>query len=163
MKDILWSIFEFAINIYEGTIISLYVFLLLKTNLRTQKNRIKLVIVTSFYVATVTIINHFMYYEGWIIFIYITVVFLLTKLLLKRGLFKTLIASSSAFLCITAVSILVTRSVSVITKMPLELIYQQSGFYRFIVIILVQAMDTYLFLLIAKITESKNLKFSIRE
>lgn len=97
MKDILWSIFEFAINIYEGTIISLYVFLLLKTNLRTQKNRIKLVIVTSFYVATVTIINHLMYYEGWIIFIYITVVFLLTKLLLKRGLFKTLIASSSAF------------------------------------------------------------------
>lgn len=163
MKDILWSIFEFAINIYEGTIISLYVFLLLKTNLRTQKNRIKLVIVTSFYVATVTIINHLMYYEGWIIFIYITVVFLLTKLLLKRGLFKTLIASSSAFLCITAVSTLVTRSVSVITKMPLELIYQQSGFYRFIVIILVQAMDTYLFLLIAKITESKNLKFSIRE
>lgn len=152
MNDILWNLFEVAVNIYEGFLIFYFVCSFLEYNLRNKRNKMIFISGSLGFSALVTVVNTITAFEGLLGLIYPLAVFVFAFSFLDGSLIKKAFISLLAFVCIIMANSIITAAIATVTDNHLESIYTEHKIYRFIMIVIVQITVTYLYQLILKIT-----------
>ena len=158
MRDILWSIFELTVNLFEALNVMYFVFTFLGGNIH-EKNECKYWLIGSLtYATTTTILNSMMDYEGLLLFIYVAVTFLYSLLFFKGTIQQKLFISVFQLACLMLVSITITNLVTSAAKAPLTEVYSESGCIRLLTIILVQITDFYFLQVLIHIFKNKDIQ-----
>lgn len=163
MKAAIWNVFELLVNVYEGFIIFHFVCSFLDFNFKNQKNKIIFSVGVLGHVVLVTIINSLTFFEGVIGLIYPVAVFVFTLVFLDGSILKKAVASILPFACIIMVNTIITATLTTVIGSDLESIYNSRNIYRFIMIITVQTIITYLYQLILKIMEKRSMTLKYTE
>lgn len=163
MKEVLWNLFELLINIYEGFIVFHFVCSFLNFNIKNRKNKIVYISGSLGYTAVVTVINNLSAFEGILGLIYPILVFAFAVVFLEGGTAKKAFISLLAFSCIIMVNTTVTAALTTVTANHLESIYTKRNIYRFIMIVTVQLIVTYLYQMILKISAKDGVTFKLSE
>ncbi len=155
MSDPFWTVFEFAINIYQAFLIMHFICSSFNYNYHSTKGKVvfalgglcNAVLITFF--STVTI------YEGLLGIIYSIYYLVFSLLLLKGSVLKKLFISVFTNLCVIGISSAVTSIVSAVFKDNIDNIYNTNSTSRFLTIVIVQALLTYLLTVILHFTKDK--------
>lgn len=159
MKEMLWSIFELIVNLFEASVLMHFVCTFLGGDIRREKERRNWLFASMIFATTTSILNSMTAYEGLMSFIYVIVIIFCALFLFKGTIQKKLLISVFAFACLTLVSSTITNLVTSITKMPITEVYTKSGWIRLVTVALVQITDLYLFQVILRIFKNRNVFF----
>ena len=163
MSEALWSLFEVAVNIYQGFIVLYFVCSCLDFDFKNPSNKSVYITGSLILAVVVTIINYLTFYEGVLGFIYPVFVFVFTCLFIKGRVIKKLFVTFLAFMCMIGVSNLVVSAASTMTQSELENIYSQDNTTRFVVIIIVQLLLAYVYQLILSVIKKDEFMLNIKE
>lgn len=163
MRGVLWDLFELLINVYEGFIIFHFVCSFMEFNFRKRKNRIAFLIGSLGFAVVVTMINAISSFEGIMGLVYPLFVFLFAVIFIEGNIVKKFFVSLLAFLCIIMVNTIVTAVLSMAAENHLKSIYTERTIYRFIMIVTVQTVVTYLYQLILRILAKNRVTLKLSE
>lgn len=163
MTSILWALFELIVTLFECSVSMHFVCKFLGLDFADKTNRKLWYGIVLCYAMAVSMMNYIVPYEGALVFIYSTIVFLYSAFLLPGTLVKKLIASV-LFLCIVIMnSSLGVNLVSSILDSSASEIYKESDFARFITLVFVQSLNLLVFQILEKTIGSSVLKLQLRE
>lgn len=163
MAGILWDIFELTVTVFEQFVIAHFICGFLGHDYSTPKGKIIFVSGALGGAIESTILDKFVENDGLLGAAYVTywllfaLLFLKGKILIK--LFAVLLQETVAFFSST----IALSSVSAIFKSTLSELYYQSGFIRFIVIIMAQLCIFYFLGLILKLVHKDMIKLKRKE
>ena len=80
MKDILWILFEIGINLFQGVLVSHYVYSILGDKEKRSFIKSGGLGCSVLLTAIITLINYFIYFDGLYIYAYIAIVFVYSLL-----------------------------------------------------------------------------------
>ncbi len=163
MIDILWKLFELAVNVWESALVMFFVFQFLNTPPFQQENRKKFLLGWVSYFVLITVMNHLTMYEGMACFVYAAFIFVFSQFLLNGRWLKKLMASVLPLACVILISSTVTNAISVLAGVPLETIYSTPNIDRFLAIVSVQLLLVYCLQLILKLFQKNGAHFQKAE
>ncbi len=156
MKDMLWNIFELAVNLFEAAIVMHFVFTFLGGNIHIKKECRIWFVGSLTYATTSTILNSLMDYEGYLLLIYFIIVFIYSLVFFHGSVLQKMFTAAFSVACLILVSTVITGIVTTTTKSSLVQVYSESGLIRFLTVILVQMTDFYLFQLLLHIFRNRD-------
>ncbi len=145
MTDILWLLFEIAVNLFQGTIISHYAYSILDDKHNRSFVKSGGLITSLILTVTITAINYLIDFEGLYLCTYILVVFIYTMICLKGQFLKKLFISSFSIIFISIVTILVANFFALLFNEPVSDIFANQTFERFISVIVCQLIILYIY------------------
>ncbi|MBE6845649.1 MAG: GHKL domain-containing protein [Ruminococcus sp.] len=140
MIDFLWKLLEFAVTIFDGFVLTRFVFLSLNCNLQYPTNKAKYFISSIGYAIVISIMNSITVFEGLGGVIYTVYAFLISLFLLQGTVIKKLFVSILNNLIALFVNVLVSSAVSAAFKADITVIYTEQSLIRFIAVISAQIL-----------------------
>lgn len=153
MSETFWAIFEYVVNIYQAFLIMHFVCSSLNHNYHTKKGKIIFVLGSIGNAILITVFSTITIYEGLLGIIYSIYLFVFSLLFLRGALLKKLFISILTNLCIIGISSAVTNLMSIVLKDTIDNIYKTNATSRFLTVVIVQALITYLFAVILHFTK----------
>ena len=160
--DILWTIFETTVTLFENFVVCYFINKFLKQDLSTRNGKLLYIIGSLSFAIIVTIVNRLTLYEGVYGVIY-TVQFFIYSLFLPGSLVKKIFISIITNVIIASTSALVTSVVSAAFSNDITNIYTTYSVERFIAVMSVQILLVYIFGIILKITTNKDVALKTKE
>lgn len=156
MKDILWAVFEIGINLFQGILVSHYVYSILGD--KEKRSFIKSGGLMCGFLLTVviTLINYFIYFDGLYVYAYIAIVFVYSLLRLKGKVLNKLFISSFSIIFISIVTALVANFSSILFHRQLNDIFAAQSLERFISVVVCQLFILYIYKLTLGIFRHEN-------
>ena len=140
MIDFLWKLLEFAATIFDGFILTRFVFLTLNCNLKYRANKVKYFISSIGYAIIISIMNSVTVFEGLGGVIYTVYAFLISLFLLQGTVIKKLFVSILNNIIALFVNVLVSSAVSAAFKEDIAIIYTEQSLVRLIAVISAQIL-----------------------
>lgn len=163
MTDILWTVFEIAVNLGENFIILYFICNFLKHDFKTPKGKFVYVL-GSLWGAIVTILtNSITLYDWWLSAIYTISYFVFSCIFLKGKIIVKLFAATIADLVSITTSNLVTGILSIALQSAPEQLYTMQGAYRVLGVLMCQTLNFYLYSLILKFVNKTILAMKKKE
>lgn len=158
MKEILWVLLEVGVNLYQGLLLSHYVY----TILRDKKDKAFIKsggMISAIILATnITTINYLLNFniEGLYLVTYIGIIFVYSLICLKGSILKKLFLSSFSVILISIITGLVTNFFGVIFDGPINEFLSQQGVERLVTIVVCQLIILYVFKVTSGIFKKDN-------
>ena len=140
MIDFLWKLLELAVTIFDGFVLTRFVFLTLNCNLQYRANKVKYFISSIGYAIIIRIMNSVTVFEGLGGVIYTVYAFLISLFLLQGTVIKKLFVSILNNIIALFVNVLVSSAVSAAFKENIAVIYTEQSLVRLIAIISAQIL-----------------------
>lgn len=140
MIDFLWKLLELAVTIFDGFVLTRFVFLTLNCNLQYRANKVKYFISSIGYAIIISIMNSVTVFEGLGGVIYTVYAFLISLFLLQGTVIKKLFVSILNNIIALFVNVLVSSAVSAAFKENIAVIYTEQSLVRLIAIISAQIL-----------------------
>lgn len=140
MIDFLWKLLELAVTIFDGFVLTRFVFLTLNCNLQYRANKAKYFISSIGYAIIISIMNSVTVFEGLGGVIYTVYAFLISLFLLQGTVIKKLFVSILNNIIALFVNVLVSSAVSAAFKENIAVIYTEQSLVRLIAIISAQIL-----------------------
>lgn len=156
MKDILWVLFEIGINMFQGLLLSYYVYSILGDKEKRSFIKSGGLVCSIVLTAVITVINYFLLFEGFYICAYIVMLFVYSLLRLNGKVLKKLFVSSFSIIFISVITSLVSNFFSVLFHRELNDILSNQSLERFISVVVCQLIVLYIFKLILEILRHEN-------
>lgn len=159
-------IFEVMINFYEGFMETYFVYKFLppKTERSNKISKISFIVCFCTVGCLITLMNYITIFEGiWGIICYLTVLFTYALIDRKGSIIKKLFAATLPLVIISLISVITLNFVSSVNSMSIEEIVTESGFARFTVLFLAQALFFVAVKLILKILTITSSNFNVSE
>lgn len=156
MKDILWILFEIGINLFQGVLVSHYVYSILGDKEKRSFIKSGGLGCSVLLTVVITLINYFIYFEGLYVYAYIAIVFVYSLLRLKGKVLKKLFISSFSIIFISIVTALVANFSSVLFHRQLNDIFAAQSLERFISVLVCQLIILYIYKLTLGIFKHEN-------
>lgn len=155
MNNTFWTVFEFAINIYQAFLVMHFICSSLNHNYHSAKGKMVFVLGCLCSAVLITIFSTVTIYEGLLGIIYSIYFFVFSLLFLKGSVWKKLFISVFTNLCVIGISSAVTSVVSAVFKDNMDNIYNTNSTSRFITVVAVQVLLTYLLAVALNFTKDK--------
>ena len=150
MNDLIWNVFEYTVDIYQGFIMSFFIYRFLVP--RTKRSAVVLMpVCAALFSAAIIILNNISIYEGLASGLYILILFIYALFAFQDLLLKKILASIVAVAVLLLVTTVELNLISSIFKMNITDLIQTKGFLRFITLILIQVSVTLSLHLILKL------------
>ena len=150
MNDLIWNVFEYTVDIYQGFIMSFFIYRFLVP--RTKRSAVVLMpVCAALFSAAIIILNNISIYEGLASGLYILILFIYALFAFQDSLLKKILASIVAVAVLLLVTTVELNLISSIFKMNITDLIQTKGFLRFITLILIQVSVTLSLHLILKL------------
>lgn len=156
MKDILWALFETGVNLFQGVLVSHYVYSILGDKEKRSFIKSGGLGCSVLLTVVITLINYFIYFEGLYVYAYIAIVFVYSLLRLKGKVLKKLFISSFSIIFISIVTALVANFSSVLFHRQLNDIFAAQSLERFISVLVCQLIILYIYKLTLGIFKHEN-------
>lgn len=150
MSDIIWNVFEISVNLFESCVVIHFICAFLNHNFKTVKGKTVYIIGVMIDFFTVSIINHFVVYEGVIGLVYTIEYFVFSLVLLKGSIYQKVFAAIISPIVMICANTLVSGIISNIFKSEIRPIYDENTKERIFLIIPVQILLIIVFDLILK-------------
>lgn len=144
MSNLFWVLFEFAINIYQAFLVMHFICSSFNHNYHSAKGKMAFVLGSLGNAFLLTFLNKLTLYEGLLGVLYSIYFFIFSLLFLKGSVLKKLFISVFTNLCVIGISSAVTSIVSAVFKDNMDNIYNTNSTNRFITVVAVQVLLTYL-------------------
>lgn len=163
MIDFLWKLLELAVTIFDGFVLTRFLFLTLNCDLQYRVNKVKYLISSIGYAIIISIMNSVTMFEGLGGVIYTVYAFLISLFLLQGTVIKKLFVSILNNLVALFVSVLVSSAVSAAFKEHITVIYTEQSLVRLIAIISAQILMFIFCDLLIKIIRKDKLSLNKKE
>lgn len=163
MKEVLWSLFEILVCIYESFNLYYYIFSFLDYNFRSRRSRIIYSAGAIVHTGIVLALNYFTAYEGILGLIYMVFTMIYTLHVLQREVIKTFFVIISGYVWVLSVGSFVSSFISNISSLELTDIYSKHIFERFVLILIAQSLITYAYRVTLKIFRKTDVKLRSQE
>ena len=163
MIDFLWKLLELAVTIFDGFILTRFVFLTLNCNLQYRANKVKYFISSIGYAIIISIMNSVTVFEGLGGVIYTVYAFLISLFLLQGTVIKKLFVSILNNIIALFVNVLVSSAVSAAFKENIAVIYTEQSIIRLIAVISAQILMFIFCDLLIKIIRKDKLSLNKKE
>ena len=163
MLDFLWSLFELLVNLFESFVYICFICSFLKHDFSTSRGKIIFIGSSVVFAAFVTAIDSVALYEGVLGIIYSLYYFIFALLFLHGTVLKKLFVSVFTNLISLFVSSAVVSIMSVALQDNINVIYTEKTLIRFVMVIIVQALQVYVYGVILKIAVSKEFALKKKE
>lgn len=140
MADVLWKVFEAAVNFFESFVIIHFLCVFLNTNLKNSKGQICFIIGVALDFLCVTIINKFSAFEGIGGLIYMLIYALYCLIFLKGSVLKKLFAAAISTVVLLIVGICSSNVITALFQSDMDLLYEQRSIERICAIVLVEVL-----------------------
>lgn len=140
MIDFIWKLLELVATIFDGFILTRFVFLTLNCNLKYRANKVKYFISSIGYAIIISIMNSVTVFEGLGGVIYTVYAFLISLFLLQGTVIKKLFVSILNNIIALFVNVLVSSAVSAAFKEDMAVIYTEQSEVRLIAVISAQIL-----------------------
>lgn len=140
MIDFIWKLLELVATIFDGFILTRFVFLTLNCNLKYRANKVKYFISSIGYAIIISIMNSVTVFEGLGGVIYTVYAFLISLFLLQGTVIKKLFVSILNNIIALFVNVLVSSAVSAAFKEDISVIYTKQSPVRLIAVISAQIL-----------------------
>ena len=136
MIQILWIIFELAVNLFQGIVFAYFICGTLGyKEININKKVLFLLCVLSIFSA-LTVSNYFTYFEGIAIFVYFLILFIFSLIFLKGNVLKKTFMSLMPINAMAIGSVFSTNLVSFIFEKDIMSLMSQGSFYRIITVVI---------------------------
>lgn len=149
--EFLWMLFEMAVNIFQATICSGFIWKVLSSKYSGLKNTVFFISCILTQVIALVISNYYVVYDGIAIFVYYFMYFIFALVALNGSFIKKLLISLIPISCITISNIFGTNFTSLIFNQSIMDLLSQNSFYRFFVVVLVNIILFALLYILQKI------------
>lgn len=163
MKEILWNLFEAAVNVYEGFNLYFFIFAFLEYNFTLPKNKIRFMCGALIHTSIIFLFNALMFYEGPWMIVYMSFTFIYSVVCIRQGITKTFFVVMSAYIWVLSANTFVCSFISNVAGSDLTDIYTKNNIERFIMIISVQLIVTYAYRITLKIFKKNGIKLNSQE
>lgn len=146
----LWNLFDIMVNFYQAiiTIYFTYTYLGTKIYKHIYINTITYILLLG---SSISILNHFFFFEYFYSIIYILIVLIYAFKNLYGTLWGKIFASMFPIIIVSLVSVLVGNIISMFFDVNLQVVLSENGVERFIAILVTQLLIFYFILLSLKI------------
>ena len=160
MMNILWSLFEILINVYQGVLVSYFTasFLSFKSN---ASKKLYYICSGGTQAILITVFNYITVFEGVAGALYVAGLFIFACLMLQGNVVKKLFASTLPMFTTFAVTVGVLNFFASINQMTIPEIVTDRGMIRFLVLISIQFLLYIIFRLLLKIFRTDNQRFGL--
>lgn len=163
MNELLWNLFEIAVNLFEGFIVFYFICSFLNHDFKTTKGKIVFVFCSVLKASLTTFINFITPYDWWESILYIFCWFVISCIFLKGKIIEKLFAATLSNVITIVTSNFVTAILSVaLQSNPIQL-YTAQGGYRILGILMCQTLKLYLYSLILKFTNKTIFAIKMKE
>ncbi len=154
-NNIFWIIFEFTVNLYESLILISFICSSLKFKRDIHNHRLIFLTGVAVMTLSVTILDNVVMYEGLLGIIYSLCFFAYSLFFLNGGVLKKLFIAIFTNAVLIGVSTAIANIMSFILKDSIENIYNERTTSRLLVVVIGQALITYVFGLLRHFTNNK--------
>lgn len=161
--NILWSIFEILVTVFEAFIIVFFISGMLERKYRFKNIKAAVITGALFIAAVITIMNSLMIYEGLFGVIYSIVYFIYAAVALKGSVVKKIFVSILTNLITIIVNALVASVASEIFDNEVSQVYSEKGIERFILIVIIHIVLVLVFDLLVKLFGKKSISLTKKE
>lgn len=151
MKDVLWSAFEIAVNLFEALVAMHFVCAFLGENVKSRTGFMKWAFISFLTASITTGLNALFSYEGILSLVYIFTVLVFALIFLKGNILEKVFVSFLTYGTILTVSRLWTSLITATLNIEMDALLTQSGLIRFLTILIVQVTDLFLFHLLIQL------------
>lgn len=163
MKEVLWSLFEILVCIYESFNLYYYIFSFLDYNFRSRRSRIIYSAGAIVHTGIVLTLNYFTVDEGILGLIYMIFTMIYTINVLQREVIKTFFVIISGYVWVLSIGSFVSNFISNISSLELTDIYSRHIFERLVLILIAQSLITYAYRVTLKIFRKTDVKLRSQE
>lgn len=163
MKEGVWDLFEILVSVYEGFNLYYYIFAFLDYNFKSQRSKITYFAGAIIHTCIVLVLNYFTFYEGILGLIYMLFTLIYSILILQKSKIKTFFVVISGYVWVLSINSFVTNFISNISSSKLSDIYSKHTFERFIVVLMVQLLVTYVYRITLKLFKKTDVKLQSGE
>ncbi len=156
MKDFLWVLFEVGVNLFQGIIISHYVYAILGDKHNRSFIKSGGLLCSFLLTAVITVVNYLIDFEGLYMCAYIAIVFAYSLLQLKGKILKKLFLSSFCVIFISIITALIANFSAVLFQKSVVDIFSNQSLQRFISIVVCQLIIIYIYKLTLGIFRNEN-------
>lgn len=157
MIQILWIIFELAVNLFQGIVFAYFICGTLGyKEININKKVLFLLCVLSIFSA-LTVSNYFTYFEGIAIFVYFLILFIFSLIFLKGNVLKKTFMSLMPINAMAIGSVFSTNLVSFIFEKDIMSLMSQGSFYRIITVVISNGVFFLILFIIKKISTNNDI------
>lgn len=150
MNDLIWNVSEYTADIYQGFIMSFFIYRFLVP--RTKRSAVALMpVCAALFSTAIIILNNISIYEGLASGLYILILFIYALFVFQDSLIKKILASIVAVAVLLLVTTVELNLISSIFRMNIADLIQTKGCLRFITLIVIQVSVTLSLHLILKL------------
>lgn len=153
--EILWTLFELVVNVYESFLLIIFISLSLDIKRQFRKHHLAIICGGIAMSIIVTILNHVTIYEGLLGIIYSLCFFVFSLIFLNGTILKKIFISVFTNVVLIGVSTCIVSVMSMFLKDSMENIYTEQAISRFLTIVIGQATLTYVFGVLLHFTTNK--------
>lgn len=163
MIDFFGKLLELAVTIFDGFVLTRFVYLTLNCNLQYRVNKVKYFLSSVGYAIVISIMNSVTVFEGLGGVIYTVYAFLISLFLLQGTVIKKLFVSILNNIIALFVNVLVSSTVSAAFKENVTVIYTEQSLVRLIAVISAQILMFVICDLLIKIIGEDKLSLNKKE
>lgn len=157
MTQILWIVFELAVNLFQGIVFAYFICGSLGYKDRNINTKILFSICALLIFSALTISNYLTYFEGVAIFVYFLILFIFSLIFLKGSILKKAFMSLMPINAMAIGSVFSTNLVSFIFKQDIVYLMSQGSFYRIITVAISNGILFLILFIIKKITTNNDI------
>ncbi|MGN0607175.1 MAG: sensor histidine kinase [Oscillospiraceae bacterium] len=156
MSDILWGVFETLVNLYQGVIVTYFIYKYLGDKKGREYLHSPAMLYAVLLTVAVTMINAETVFEHFYALIYVVIIFVYSLISLKGTILKKFFASVFPALILLISTAFIGNIATVLFNKNLYYILSGNTFERFISILAVQLLVLYLVMLSLRVLTCKN-------
>lgn len=161
--EIFWNIFETLVTVFESFVSVRFVLKFQGYNFSVTSAKLKYIYSSLGYAILATILTYLVSYEGILGVIYIIYMFFISVLLVESKIFTKIFVSVFEDLISLAVSTIVSGIMSVAFHKPLNELFFEMSWVRFVLLIVGQLLKIFAFDIILKTFNKDSLKLGKKE
>ncbi len=154
--NVLWLLFELIVNVYQGFVMSYFMYSYLGDKKRVKFFKSKGVLFAFIFAAAITTMNFITYFEHVYALIYGVILFVYALLYLKGTLMRKLFASILAIVILLISTAFIGAASTIIFKTDLYLIMTEISVERFVALVSTQLMILYIVTIALKMLKTDN-------
>ena len=159
----LWELFELSVTLFESFMICYFICSFLEMNFSNSKS-VKVFVSGGIIFSTlVIVINQLTWFEGIYGIIYSIEYFAFSFFFLNGTILKKAFVSILANVVVMSTTSFASSCAAAALKNNVEILYENNSVIRFILIIIIQAFNAYIFGVILKVTRNKSISLKNNE
>lgn len=154
--NILWEVFEIAVNFFQGFIIAFFQYLYLGDKQNRKFYKSQGIVFSIILAAVISVVNKITFFEHFYVLLYIVITFLYVKVCLNGSLMKKIFSTIFPYLIIAVSTVLVLNFSSILFSISTEEVLSNNNIERCLSIISAQILILCFVILSLKILKRNN-------